>query len=203
MKSFKEYLKESPYVTDEGPSVLQNTFPSISSDRIKRDLKLLFNVNGVDVYEDINNRSELRLIGVEDKKSDIWSGEHRYKVVIRLQATKIISSYMLRGGNNIQIKNVEIVDTKQGEGTLSAVYINLVKLGYTVVSDKIQLVGGMNLWKSLIKKDLSAFNIQVWNVKKNSYIGAPGVDVPLDIIWTSNDNTSGKNLLLVISKKGI
>lgn len=189
MKSFGEFINEAPYVTDETPDVLDNSFGETSTNTLNTEYDFLFKTNNVSIYIR-KTRDGIILRGVIFNKS-----KERHPIVFVLKAENKLTDYILRLQlkNPIQVRNVQVSDEYTRGGLAHTVYKKLVDIGYTVVSDRVQLVGGMELWKKFLATNN---NVKVWNSKKHAYVD----EKDINIIWTSGDDSTGRNYLLVMAK---
>lgn len=200
IKSFKEFLNESPYVTDENPDVLGTTFPSTSKDALDREYEFLFRIKGMLVYK--NKKSPPNRVHLRGVAERAVNGRHQ--VIFNLSGTTMIEDYMLRVSgikNPLQIQQVHTYTDYAIQGLGRHVYLALVDHGYTIVSDKVQLEGGMYLWQSIIRNRPSGYVVGVWNGKTRRYSHIDDFNVTYDKIWTSGDDTSGRKMLLILAKK--
>lgn len=96
--------------------------------------------------------------------------------------------------NPFQVGLVETRDSHLGRGIAKNTYLFLIRIGYELVSDCEQYLGGYWLWKSLSKSD--KINIYVWDDLKKDYlrddkgklIRYDGSNIPEDEIWSTDES---------------
>ena len=66
--------------------------------------------------------------------------------------------------NPLQVKQVWTEPRFENQGIASFMYALLVRCGYTVISDKVQYLGGKELWKKMAKEaHLNDYTITIYN----------------------------------------
>lgn len=96
--------------------------------------------------------------------------------------------------NPFQVGLVETRDSHIGRGIAKSLYLFLIRIGYELVSDCEQYLGGYWLWKSLSSSD--KINVYVWNDLKKDYlrddngklIRYNGSNIPEDEIWSTDES---------------
>lgn len=96
--------------------------------------------------------------------------------------------------NPFQIGLVQTKNSSTGKGIAKAMYIFLTRIGYDIVSDCEQFLGGYWLWKSLVKSD--KINVYVWDDIKKDYLRDDngkilrydGNNIPEDEIWSTDES---------------
>lgn len=96
--------------------------------------------------------------------------------------------------NPFQIGLVQTRDSDLGKGIAKSTYKFLVRIGYDLVSDCEQYLGGYWLWKSLSRSD--KINVYVWDDLKKDYlrddngklIRYDGSNIPEDEIWSTDES---------------
>lgn len=96
--------------------------------------------------------------------------------------------------NPFQVGLVETRDSELGRGIAKSTYLFLIRIGYELVSDCEQYLGGYWLWKSLSRSD--KINVYVWDDLKKDYlrddngklIRYNGSNIPEDEIWSTDES---------------
>lgn len=96
--------------------------------------------------------------------------------------------------NPFQVGLVETRDSHLGRGIAKNTYLFLIRIGYELVSDCEQYLGGYWLWKSLSRSD--KINVYVWDDLKKDYlrddkgklIRYNGSNIPEDEIWSTDES---------------
>lgn len=186
----------------------KNTYMSFNTiDRlfINLDSPKSFLVNGEHIYCFINKKHFNALACVKDK--DPSSGDPCFRVITCITFHKDNIDIPNNINNPLQISKVYTEDDYEGSGICSFLYASLVVNDYTVISDRVQYLGGMKLWKKLARRaNLMEYNVTIWNRKTNSYltdehgniIHYNEKNIPDNEIWFPTD--IGKYILLVMNK---
>lgn len=96
--------------------------------------------------------------------------------------------------NPFQVGLVQTRDSHLGQGIAKSTYLFLIRIGYDLVSDCEQYLGGYWLWKSLSRSD--KINVYVWDDLKKDYlrddngklIRYNGSNIPEDEIWLTDES---------------
>lgn len=96
--------------------------------------------------------------------------------------------------NPFQVGLVETRDSHLGRGIAKNLYLFLIRIGYELVSDCEQYLGGYWLWKSLSRSD--KINVYVWDDLKKDYlrddngklIRYNGSNIQEDEIWSTDES---------------
>ena len=108
--------------------------------------------------------------------------------------------------NPYQIGLVQTRDSNIGQGIAKSLYLFLIRIGYDLISDCEQYLGGYWLWKSLSRSD--RINVYAWDDLKKDYIKDStgkairydGSNIPEDLIW-SDDEAKLHTVLVSTSRK--
>jgi len=109
--------------------------------------------------------------------------------------------------NPLQVKQVWTVPRFEIEGIASFMYALLVRTGFTIISDKVQYLGGKELWKRMARyAHLNNYVIRIYN-EDNGYIKDDegnileydSSNIDDSIIW--KPTTIGQKTLLILSQR--
>lgn len=108
--------------------------------------------------------------------------------------------------NPFQVGLVETRDSHLGRGIAKSTYLFLIRIGYELVSDCEQYLGGYWLWKSLSRSD--KINVYVWDDMKKDYlrddngklIRYDGSNIPEDEIWSTDESKLHTVLVSTVKK---
>lgn len=109
--------------------------------------------------------------------------------------------------NPLQVSNVFTEPEWENRGVAQFMYATLVRHGFTIVSDRVQYLGGKELWQAMVRKaHLKDYSITIYNedagfVKDSSGIilnyNASNIDD--SVIWKTSD--IGRKTVLILSPK--
>lgn len=195
MLTLEEFIRmnESPEIIDQPESVVDPGIRTMSPEALKRSFKKILSEGDVDVYFS-EGSSGITLRGVLRKL--LPNG--RYELVFDMV---LYPYYKIKNG--MQVRSVWVKPRYRTGGISKSVYLKLVDMGYIIISDKVQLIGGYQLWKSLIKT--SPYVIRVYNTQKGEFVVFDGTtelngsNLKEDDIWKSG--SAGRELVLYMSKR--
>jgi hypothetical protein len=109
--------------------------------------------------------------------------------------------------NPLQVKQVWTEPRFENQGIASFMYALLARQSFTVISDKVQYLGGKELWKSMAKKaHLNNYLIKIYNTDAGYIKDANGNILKYDssniddsIIW--KPNTLGQKTVLILTNR--
>lgn len=210
MFSFKEYYKQ--FLT-EMPELRNWTQKHVKHDtgfRSDESLNRLFMKlhedfelpNGETIYFYLNKK-KFNAIGIVRKFNEIENKESNYEICkIDFYHPDPISKLPDDIENPLQVSQVFTNESYEGEGIATLLYILLIQLNYTIVSDRIQYLGGQALWKKLSRR--SKINDIVINVltdkkykvdSKNNIENYNGSNINDSDIWKTH-NEGQKTILI-------
>lgn len=165
-----------------------------SQSALDREFQLLGEFNNIDFYIRTSVDGSMTVRGLDRYTNDAG----RRPIVYEMH----LVTFDKFNYNGLQCKQVIRVWTKhvnRAGGLASYAYTKLVSAGYTIVSDKDQLVGGAMLWKSFIRSaKYPIMLIDLFN--KTEELVTPDTD--LSIIWsTEPDNSKRQKLLVMFNHK--
>lgn len=198
MKSMREFLLEQPQLVKKDLNVAreipEDTFSS--TETLSREYDKKFTIGLVDLY------SPKQSTFLDHIRGYIKVGD-KHQLVFQLFFYKYNHQKILFLGKKIlQVKLVAMNRDMRGIGIATSVYKKLVDMGYHVVSDHVQYLGGQGVWRKLAKD--RNYKITVYDIGKSSYIpnGEPivydGHNIPDEMIWDEQD--FAKNVLMILSK---
>lgn len=108
-------------------------------------------------------------------------------------------------GNVLQVSKVYTEPSYETEGIASYMYALVAKKGFTVLSDRVQYLGGYKLWnKMTAEAHLNDYSITIWNEKtgylkdENGILEYNSKNIEESIIW--KPTTIGQQTLLVLKE---
>lgn len=138
------------------------------------------------------------------------SNEQVLQVISRIQFyyPRPISNLPKDIVNPLQVQKVYTIDAYRGDGIASFLYATLAKEGFTIVSDRVQYLGGKELWKHMAREaNLSDYSIHIWS-EETGYLkdNSSGEIIEYDIkniddaiIWKKSG--IGQKTLLILKSK--
>lgn len=159
-------------------------------------------INGENVILLMSKKKFMCSAAVKDNKS---SGEPALKIISRVMfyhpnpASKLPDDII----NPLQVSNVWTEHEYEGSGVASYMYASLVRDGFTIISDRIQYLGGKELWKKMSREaGLSDYRINIWN-EDSGYIQDHGTPIEYNTqniddadIWQTTD--IGRKTVLIL-----
>jgi hypothetical protein len=176
-------------------------------------------------YDDLQNSSlyidgEKAIIGLAKKHVSCVayiktfkpnSNEQTLQVITRIQFyyPRPLSNHLPSDIiNPLQVQKVYTIEPYKGDGIASFLYALLAKEGFTIISDKVQYLGGKELWKHMAREaKLNDYTIHIWN-EISGYVKdeATGSIIEYDskniddaIIWKKTG--IGQKTLLILKSK--
>lgn len=207
LKNKHQQILESPYlhVGAYRDSVGKS---EVSTNTLKRAFDLLgfFEINFAgdnDFIEFYMRKEAPQVLGViqrDEKVEIIFSLRFKDRVTVNADINEF-----LNGRPMLQIASAYVSEKFKYFGIASFAYAQLVKHGYVVISDSEQFTDGAELWKKMVRKaELANYKIYILDtdyglLKAN---GTPviydGSNIDDAKIWSSEDDYSGCNILLVM-----
>lgn len=186
-----EVLFEGPYHIgqDYVPTVKLGAFPSMEG--LKRENDFLGTLEKVGIkYHFWLTKSKQRAKITTEGKDDI--GQVRQRVVVEVEFQQSLG---LPINNEIRVKQVYTDPDFRGGWLAGALYVVLVRYGFSVVSDFTQYNGGKALWKKLAKEsEARNYVVRVWDDQTQDWIkDVNGRPVKYNVV-NSNDQQIWKDI---------
>lgn len=214
---FREYLaeKSNTKVNEMAPQRMKGNAPfqddlknnridSISERGINNDYTLVEEnfINGLDLYK---HKSSLYYVLGHFYKSqipeDLAQDKSRFAIISSLSGKLEDHFYskqkQLSRKKVITINTVHTTKEWQKQGISSALYKHIINDGYTIISDKIQYEGAVNLWKNF--PFVPGTVTYVYNIKEDKIISKYSSNTPDSQIWS--DDESKQKIRLVFASK--
>lgn len=210
MITFKEFYKQHLI---EMPEIRNWTQDHIKYDpgfRSDESLKRLF----IRLHEDFEmsdstkihfylNKKKFNAIGVIEKVNPITNTKSNFEICnVNFYHPNPASKLPDDIENPLQISQVYTDERYEAQGIATFLYILLAQLNYTIVSDKVQYLGGKHIWKKLSQRtkinDIEINVLQDGEYLKddNSIIHYNGLNIIESDIWKTN--TSGQKTILIL-----
>jgi len=202
MKSFKQFIKESPYLMD-GNLGSPNYSGYHTDSAVKRmyDILMTKNVDGVD-FLFVRLKADHGVIRVLTSSE---TDDTRFIIVGSLHM-KSKMTFKSPYKNTVQVDRAHIESKYQGYGLFAYLYESLIHAGYVVASDATQFEPGKALWKR-IARDSAGNGLKVRLFDGDDVLQYGGKDiiydgsnVPDSLIWSTGQDYSGFNIVLIASK---
>lgn len=112
----------------------------------------------------------------------------------------------MKGKSILQVERVATNREYERLGIASLIYASLVKQGYAILSDNVQYLGGMELWKRMARlAGLPNYVVHIYNIKNNQYImNSNNQPIAYDAsniddakIWSMGVDFTGKDIILI------
>lgn len=181
----KSYAKQVSKRIDEMSPILYNLelpmesldeVANISINAYSRDYRYLGAVSGLKIIQ--NTKTKAIIVGdfIEDSRT---TENTCFSGVLILENKSLKDEVPLDLTNSkltniFRVSMVRVKKNKVGEGLAKSTYLALVKLGFDIVSDTEQFLGGYWLWKSLVK--MTGINIYIFNGNVSNYITQSNFD---------------------------
>ena len=200
IRNLLNIIDESPYLIP-GVGDRELLRRSMSLTALNRDYNKITETEFLDIYID---KSKTHIVGI-DKKTELPEKGR----VVQIFRIKINSKFKFSFPNNfqnlIQVENVAIIKSLSGLGFATDVYEALRDVGYTLVSDEVHRDSGKGLWQKISRLN----KVYIVSVNRGIFVDQQGIPILYDgtnnfenIIWTSDEDHSSLDIVLVLSPVG-
>jgi hypothetical protein len=167
MKTFKEFLSESPLYNDKEldiPLKIRHPLNNKSMEHLKESFKFFTNVDFLQIWFD----EKTFLVGQPYRDED---DEELFSIgmIIRTRGNTMFPttpSDIIPGKNSFQVSWAEISTDFANVGIARKVYLKIIEMVGSLTSDNEQYKGAKRLWKSLARN----VTVNVWDGNIESYI---------------------------------
>lgn len=196
MITFKEFIRinESPEILDMPEDVVDPGIRSMSPEALKREYFKIYSSGNIDIYfQEIHNGISIR--GVDSRVNQ--RGRHDLVLDLLLYKNIFLKDFY-------QVNSVWVKQGFRNNELSQMVYYTLVSMGYKLMSDYKQLIGGVGLWKSIIKNN-TKYKIRVYSFSSKEFVVFNGKtelnqsNIQPEEIWKTNSD--GRDKVLIMTKK--
>lgn len=109
-------------------------------------------------------------------------------------------------GKALQVDTVVSTDEARGGGYGYALYKMLLNAGFMLASDNVQYIGGIELWKKIIRRSARDMhnvyilqNGKLLRDDRGNVVTYDGTNVPDDVIWSTNKRSEQHYYTLLVA----
>lgn len=201
--TFDELFEMPTFVNSELP-VDDVQVSIMSANTLKREYDMLgeFSVGSDRVVGAIKKNHKSAIIGHMVQRDD---GVPSMRVVTTLTFHEQPNLGEI-AGKALQVDTVVSTDEARGGGYGYSLYKMLLNSGFTLASDNVQYVGGIELWKKIIRRSARDLhnvyilqNGKLLRDEKGQVIVYDGSNVPDDVIWSTNKRSEQHYYTLLVA----
>jgi len=204
----KDFLFESPFLEPGQmlpPATMKGPYPS--TENLNREFEFLGSLLVGDYNYNfwINNTRTRAIVTTVSDDHELNTSDERQLLCCDL---KFYEKIKLPVQNQLQVSRVYTHPQHRANWLDGALYIVLVRYGFTIVSDLYQYAPGKGLWKSLARdSNIRDYRVFIWDQRTRDWIRDPnGLPVQYDTsniyditIW--HNVNSQQTCLLVLTKE--
>lgn len=202
MKSFKEFMTESPYLASghfEWKKSDSGFHSRVAFERIYSVVDAT-RLNGVLFFFCVMKHFSpvIARVFVEENGGFLCVAEVKFKKTLTFKPSPV--------KNLIQVHSANTAEEYQSFGLVSHLYVSLIAKGYAVASDATQFTPGANLWKHIAREStMRGLKVRLFNgeefMKKNGKdVIYNGSNVDDSLIWSSGEDFAGYGIILIAAK---